>query len=121
MQPSAAGSVPDVTDAGVPQTGAGADALQSAAGPQPSAAGAGVPSLTGAEPRTDQACPSRARGAALGPADHAHEDDVDLDGEPGPEYWGHVKLPFGPFLALGALEFLFFGDAAIDTWLRLFS
>jgi leader peptidase (prepilin peptidase)/N-methyltransferase len=48
-----------------------------------------------------------------------HQDDVDLDAEPGPEYWGHVKLPFGPFLALGALEFLFFGDAAIDAWVRL--
>jgi leader peptidase (prepilin peptidase) / N-methyltransferase len=51
---------------------------------------------------------------------HAHEDDVDLDDAP-PEYWGHVKLPFGPFLALGALEFLFFGDWAIDVWASLFS
>jgi len=52
---------------------------------------------------------------------HAHEDDIDLEGEPGPEYWGHMKLPFGPFLALGALEFLFFGDAAIEAWVRFMS
>jgi leader peptidase (prepilin peptidase) / N-methyltransferase len=39
--------------------------------------------------------------------------------EPAPSYWGHLKLPFGPFLALGALEYLFFGDAAIGAWLRL--
>ncbi|HEX4354745.1 MAG TPA: prepilin peptidase, partial [Polyangiales bacterium] len=33
------------------------------------------------------------------------EADVAIDGaEPPPNYWGHLKLPFGPFLALGALE-----------------
>jgi leader peptidase (prepilin peptidase)/N-methyltransferase len=51
---------------------------------------------------------------------HVHEDDVDLDDAP-PEYWGHAKLPFGPFLALGALEFLFFGEQAIEAWASLFS
>jgi leader peptidase (prepilin peptidase)/N-methyltransferase len=51
---------------------------------------------------------------------HLHEDDVDLD-EAAPEYWGHAKLPFGPFLALGALEFLFFGEQAIEAWASLFS
>jgi len=40
------------------------------------------------------------------------------DDEPAPQYWGHFKLPFGPFLALGALEYLFFGDAAVDAWFR---
>ncbi len=29
-------------------------------------------------------------------------------------------IPFGPFLALGALEFLFFGDAIVERYLRLF-
>lgn len=29
-------------------------------------------------------------------------------------------IPFGPFLALAALEFLFFGDPLIDAYLRLF-
>lgn len=46
-------------------------------------------------------------------------EDAALDGEPPADYWGHLKLPFGPFLALGALEYLFFGDVAIDAWLRL--
>jgi leader peptidase (prepilin peptidase)/N-methyltransferase len=53
------------------------------------------------------------------------ESDVAADGgveadqtEPDPNYWGHMKLPFGPFLALGALEYLFFGEGLIDAWLR---
>jgi leader peptidase (prepilin peptidase)/N-methyltransferase len=41
------------------------------------------------------------------------------DEEPAPQYWGHFKLPFGPFLALGALEYLFFGELAVDAWFRL--
>lgn len=49
----------------------------------------------------------------------AEATDEDEDDEADPEYWGHMKLPFGPFLALGALEFLFFGDAAIDAWFGL--
>jgi leader peptidase (prepilin peptidase)/N-methyltransferase len=46
-------------------------------------------------------------------------DETDDGAEPPPSYWGHLKLPFGPFLALGALEYLFFGEAAIDAWFRL--
>ncbi len=45
--------------------------------------------------------------------------------------WAHVvdtdhehtlrrAIPFGPFIALGALEFLFFGDRLIDAYLDLF-
>jgi leader peptidase (prepilin peptidase)/N-methyltransferase len=45
--------------------------------------------------------------------------DEEADEEPAPQYWGHFKLPFGPFLALGALEYLFFGEAAVDAWFRL--
>lgn len=53
-------------------------------------------------------------------ADDADQDEAYADdAEPAPEYWGHFKLPFGPFLALGALEYLFFGDAAIELWLRV--
>ena len=44
---------------------------------------------------------------------HAHEDD------PPAKWIGHLKLPFGPFLALGALEYLFFGDQLVDAWLGL--
>jgi leader peptidase (prepilin peptidase) / N-methyltransferase len=32
---------------------------------------------------------------------------------------GQLKLPFGPFLALAALEYLFFGDALTQLWLAL--
>ena len=52
------------------------------------------------------------------PEEPAQQADAD-DGEPGADYWGHAKLPFGPFLALGALEYLFFGDALIGAWFRL--
>jgi leader peptidase (prepilin peptidase)/N-methyltransferase len=53
------------------------------------------------------------------PAVESAEALDDADDEPEPQYWGHFKLPFGPFLALGALEYLFFGDFAIDAWFRL--
>ena len=43
------------------------------------------------------------------------EDDEDEDELPAGNY-----LPLGPFLALGALEFLFFGDALLDWYLRQF-
>ena len=46
--------------------------------------------------------------------------EEDEDDEPEPQYWGHLKLPFGPFLALGALEFLFFGELLVDAWFGLF-
>lgn len=41
------------------------------------------------------------------------------DSEPPPKWFGHLKLPFGPFLALGALEYLFFGDVLVPAWLDL--
>jgi len=49
----------------------------------------------------------------------AEADDDAEDDEPEPQYWGHFKLPFGPFLALGALEYLFFGEVAVDAWFKL--
>ncbi|HTU61148.1 MAG TPA: A24 family peptidase, partial [Polyangiales bacterium] len=57
--------------------------------------------------------------AAAAPSGEPAEPEPDEDDEPAPQYWGHFKLPFGPFLALGALEYLFFGDAAVDAWIRL--
>jgi prepilin signal peptidase PulO-like enzyme (type II secretory pathway) len=27
-----------------------------------------------------------------------------------------ARVPFGPFLALGAIEYLFFGAALLDAW-----
>lgn len=54
--------------------------------------------------------------ARPGDAESETEDD-----EPEPEHVGHLKVPYGPFLALGALEFLFFGDAIVDWYLSFFS
>ncbi len=63
------------------------------------------------------------------PPDAPHEGapprDEDADGaaygdsDPPPAWVGHLKLPFGPFLALGALEYLFFGDTLVPAWLEL--
>jgi len=44
---------------------------------------------------------------------------LDEDDDPEPAYWGHAKLPFGPFLALGALEYLFFSESLLSVWSRL--
>lgn len=55
--------------------------------------------------------------AASGDEDASEE--ASEDDEPAPQYWGHFKLPFGPFLALGAIEYLFFGDVAVDAWFRM--
>ena len=48
----------------------------------------------------------------------AEEDELD---DPPPTWIGHHKLPFGPFLALGALEHLFFGERLTELWMRLVS
>lgn len=39
--------------------------------------------------------------------------------DPPPRWIGHMKLPFGPFLALAALEYLFFGPALTEAWFHL--
>jgi leader peptidase (prepilin peptidase)/N-methyltransferase len=53
------------------------------------------------------------------PAASAETAPTESDDELPAQYWGHKKLPFGPFLALGALEFLFFGEPLVDAWFRL--
>jgi leader peptidase (prepilin peptidase)/N-methyltransferase len=53
---------------------------------------------------------------AAGPAPG---DAVAADSEPPPQHAGHLKVPFGPFLALGALEYLFFGDRLFELWFGL--
>lgn len=47
------------------------------------------------------------------PADAADEENES------PDHFGHIKLPFGPFLALGALEYLFFGPPLVEWWFNL--
>ncbi|MEO0321671.1 MAG: prepilin peptidase [Myxococcota bacterium] len=49
--------------------------------------------------------------------DDAREDEGD---EISDDARAPLRMPFGPFLALGAAEFLFFGDALIDAYLGLF-
>jgi leader peptidase (prepilin peptidase)/N-methyltransferase len=44
----------------------------------------------------------------------------DSFGEPQPRYVGHHKIPFGPFLALSALEYLFFEEQIVNAYLSLF-
>ncbi|MDQ3037939.1 MAG: prepilin peptidase [Myxococcota bacterium] len=91
---------------------------------------------------------ARASGSRIGPSqDHPHDEDVaktvpeaappvgtdaepdagtdaappvGTDAEPGDEPRASRKIPFGPFLALGAIEFLFFGNAIVDWYLSLF-
>ncbi len=36
------------------------------------------------------------------------------------ESFGKLKVPYGPFLALGALEFLFFGDYLVERYVEFF-
>jgi leader peptidase (prepilin peptidase)/N-methyltransferase len=48
-----------------------------------------------------------------------HEDEDQGESDPPPAWIGHLKLPFGPFLALGALEYLFFGDTLVEVWLDI--
>jgi ABC-type Zn2+ transport system substrate-binding protein/surface adhesin len=52
--------------------------------------------------------------------EHEHEEEHEEEGdEPPPKWVGHLKLPFGPFLALGAYEYLFFGDTLVALWIGL--
>jgi len=41
------------------------------------------------------------------------------DEEPPPEHLGHMKVKFGPFLALGALEYFFFGEWLLERYFSL--
>ena len=53
------------------------------------------------------------------PAEQEQREDPqehELYEEPEPSYFGHLKLPFGPLLALGAIEYLFFGQRIIELW-----
>jgi leader peptidase (prepilin peptidase)/N-methyltransferase len=57
--------------------------------------------------------------AAAAPSEEDADGAAYGDSEPPPSWIGHLKLPFGPFLALGALEYLFFGDVLVPAWLQL--
>ena len=70
------------------------------------------------EPQAETAVPADPIAVPEGEREQDGEDEGD-DDEPPAKWVGHLKLPFGPFLALGALEFLFFGDVLIEHWLAL--
>jgi leader peptidase (prepilin peptidase) / N-methyltransferase len=78
-----------------------------AAGPEPVAEGEPTPE---SEPAPD--------------AEPAPESEPASDAEPAPESEvdpsAGRRIPFGPFLALGAIEFLFFGNVIVDWYLGLF-
>ena len=80
----------------------------------------------GVRPHAQQAAPAQPETPATTTTDAAADTDGDSDDDdddafddPPPKWIGHHKLPFGPFLALGALEHLFFGDRLIELWMRL--
>lgn len=50
----------------------------------------------------------------------AGEEPEDDDDEPADEPGASQRIPFGPFLALGALEFLFFGESLVSWYFRQF-
>lgn len=52
--------------------------------------------------------------------DAVDTDESEEDSPIEPEALGPRKLPFGPFLALAALEWLFFGPAIMDWYLGMF-
>lgn len=67
----------------------------------------------------DDAVPARDEPGSAVAAPSAAEGAAEHDDTPPPRYWGHFRVPFGPFLALGALEYLFFGDTAGEAWFSL--
>ena len=81
--------------------------------------------IKGAAPATKEAEPDPAvaepesRGGGGDDEDDEDDEADDGDDDPEPTRLGHLKLPFGPFLALGALEHFFFGDVLIERWFSL--
>ncbi len=62
------------------------------------------------------------------PPEHEHPEDDEDEEEEGQQAAsgadaprGQLKVPFGPFLALGAIEFLFFGEKLVELYLSLFA
>jgi hypothetical protein len=68
----------------------------------------------------DEARTGDAGGGEAGTRDQVPEVDTSLtrpeDDVEAPSGQGALRVPFGPFLALGALEFYFFGDAILSAY-----
>ncbi len=69
------------------------------------------------EAETEARCEDEAGEVAALATDDAEPETPEEDEEEGRS---PLRMPFGPFLALGAAEFLFFGDALIEAYLGLF-
>lgn len=77
---------------------------------------------------TDREAPPDASGvaehgeprAADGAEGDEQDEELDEHGDAPPRYFGHLKVPYGPFLSLGALEFLFFGEWIIEWYFEMF-
>lgn len=82
-----------------------------------------VPDPSPALPADAAAADARAPHPAEAGPTPARDADEGLDdfGDPPPEHVGHLKVPFGPFLALGAVEYLFFGPAILEWYWGLFA
>jgi leader peptidase (prepilin peptidase)/N-methyltransferase len=111
------GLPPELAEAMVLRAGEGPVAervdLNGAEHASPNAVTAG-PHSAATEPRTST---GTGGGPDLGDAEPNRSGALgDGDGEPQSERW----IPFGPFLALAAIEFLFFGDAIVTWYLGLF-
>lgn len=76
-----------------------------------------APADVAAEPAAPEAAAAPSDAPTLSAGTAEPEEGLDEHGEPEPSYWGHFKIPFGPFLSLGALEFMFFGERAFDAWI----
>jgi leader peptidase (prepilin peptidase)/N-methyltransferase len=84
-------------------------------------ADAAAPERSGEAPWPGEA--PRSGDATRDPSQEAPEGDDargdPVDDEPAPSGQGALRVPFGPFLALGALEFYFFGDAILSAYVDL--
>ena len=53
-----------------------------------------------------------------GDSDGDSDSDSDSDSDGEPTSAGRLKVPFGPFLAIGAIEFFFFGERLVAAYLE---
>ncbi len=79
----------------------------------------GVPLAPQKSAARDATDASAAESPDASTSEGASPSGADADTDPPPRWIGHMKLPFGPFLALAAFEYLFFGPTLVNAWFRL--
>lgn len=87
-------------------------------GPSSDASDSAKPTETlGADAAPSDGPPPESKAAETDPTDATKPaDGTPTDGASDDEPAGATKLPFGPFLALAAIEFLFFGQTIVDWY-----